>query len=207
MQLSKISTYSDLEIVKQYRKTSDNVLIGELYKRHTQFVFLISMKYMKDEQAAQDIVMEVFEKLFEDLKNHNITNFKSWLYSVTKNQCLQKLRKQSGELKKQEELKINLEKNVEFEPENHLLKKEETEDKLQKLEKAIDSLKKEQKTCIKLFYLEQKSYNEIADETGYELKKVKSYIQNGKRKLKIFMESSTKKEILGQLVFFICSLS
>jgi RNA polymerase sigma-70 factor (ECF subfamily) len=39
-----------------------------------------------------------------------------------------------------------------------------------------------------LFYLEQKCYKDIADLTGYDLNKVKSAIQNGKRNLKICME-------------------
>jgi RNA polymerase sigma-70 factor (ECF subfamily) len=58
------------------------------------------------------------------------------------------------------------------------------------LKKCIDLLKAGQQECIKLFYLEEKCYQEIADLTGFELNKVKSYIQNGKRNLKICMEQN-----------------
>jgi RNA polymerase sigma factor (sigma-70 family) len=59
---------------------------------------------------------------------------------------------------------------------------------METLKKCIDQLKDEQKECIKLFYLEEKCYQEIAESTSYELKKVKSYIQNGKRNLRICMD-------------------
>jgi RNA polymerase sigma-70 factor (ECF subfamily) len=61
---------------------------------------------------------------------------------------------------------------------------------LDALKKCIDLLKDEQKECIKLFYLEELCYQEIVDSTSFELKKVKSYIQNGKRNLKICMEEN-----------------
>ena len=56
------------------------------------------------------------------------------------------------------------------------------------LTKALSKLSEHQLICIKLFFYEKRSYQEIAEETGYELKKVKSYIQNGKRNLKNFLE-------------------
>jgi RNA polymerase sigma-70 factor (ECF subfamily) len=58
------------------------------------------------------------------------------------------------------------------------------EEHLEKLEKAINDLSQEQKKCIELFYLKQKSYKEVSNETGYSVNEVKSYIQNGKRNLK-----------------------
>jgi RNA polymerase sigma-70 factor (ECF subfamily) len=57
------------------------------------------------------------------------------------------------------------------------------------LENAILSLNQEQKTCIQQFYLQKKSYLEITKKTGYSLMQVKSYIQNGKRNLKIELEN------------------
>jgi RNA polymerase sigma-70 factor (ECF subfamily) len=62
------------------------------------------------------------------------------------------------------------------------------EENLQSLEKGIQELPVEQKRCIELFYLQQKCYKEITEITGYEQKKVKSYIQNGKRNLKIYLQ-------------------
>ena len=64
------------------------------------------------------------------------------------------------------------------------------EQDLETLRKCIEQLKSEQKECVSLFYLEEKCYQEISDELSFELNKVKSFIQNGKRNLKICMEKN-----------------
>ena len=63
------------------------------------------------------------------------------------------------------------------------------ESNLTNLEMAIETLNQDQKKCIQLFYLQQKSYTEVAEITGYTLNNVKSFIQNGKRNLKLKMQS------------------
>lgn len=189
---SKNRYQADDEIlVAEYRQSGDSKILGELFKRYVHLVFGVSMQYLKNESEAQDMTMFVFEKLLADLKNHQVTNFKSWLYMVTKNQCLMHLRKNK---------KVNIiefdtgkngedaDNNMDFAAEEHLDDAEVKEFKLELLEAGIKELNTEQKTCIELFYLQDKSYVEIAELTGYELQKVKSYIQNGKRNLKIFMD-------------------
>lgn len=191
---SKNTIQVDDEIlVAEYRQSGDNKILGELFKRYVHLVFGVSMQYLKNDAEAQDMTMFVFEKLMSDLKNHQVNNFKSWLYMVTKNQCLMHLRKGKN---------INF---VEFDPgrnsddedtdmdfaaEEHLDDAQVKEIHLDLLEKGLKELNAEQKTCVELFYLQNKSYVEIAEITGYELSKVKSYIQNGKRNLKIFMNKN-----------------
>jgi RNA polymerase sigma-70 factor (ECF subfamily) len=58
--------------------------------------------------------------------------------------------------------------------------------------KCIEILQPEQRTTINLFYMEQKCYKEVADLTGFDLKKVKSYIQNGKRNLKNCIDKNSE---------------
>jgi RNA polymerase sigma factor (sigma-70 family) len=171
-----------------YKLQNDRSLIGELFKRYSGFSFAICMKYLKDEDDSRDAVMSVFEKLFDLLLKHNIDNFKSWLYSVLKNHCLLELRK-AGPFRRhhiEDQISENIMENRAFvyQDNGKLLEHE-----LQNLEKAIPKLSEEQKTCIELFYLQEKSYQEVSQITGYDMKKVKSYIQNGKRNLKIILES------------------
>lgn len=183
---------SDIELIALYKTHGDRNIVGELFKRYSGFCFAVSMKYLKEEDACNDAVMSVFEKLFEYLHKHQIENFKSWLYSVVKNHCLLELRKSKKTTRhiNEEQVLENVMENRAFvyQGENVLL-----EDQLQELEKAIPSLSKEQRTCIELFYLQEKSYQEVSQMTGYEMKKVKSYIQNGKRNLKIILESNSNE--------------
>ncbi len=66
---------------------------GLLFERYTHLVFGVCMKYLKNTYDAEDAVMGIFEKLMTDLKNHEVRDFKNWLYRVSKNHCLMILRK------------------------------------------------------------------------------------------------------------------
>ena len=185
-----ISSLPDSELLDLLKKENDKSVIGVLFKRYTHLVLGVSMKYMRDEDEAKDCVMEIFEKLLTDLSRHEIHNFKSWLHSVTRNHCLMKLR--AGKRKFAERFD-NYDSRLEVVEMNLLLHPDDAREKetaLTLLEKGIQQLNKDQKKCVELFYLDQKSYQEIVDLTGYSMLNVKSHIQNGKRNLKIFMEKN-----------------
>ena len=176
---------SDNELLLLYIQQDDKIALGTLFKRYYHMVFGVAMKYMKNSDLAKDVTMQVFEKLIPDLKKHKIHYFKSWLYRVAQNACLMELRKNKSITKPLEE---NLMGNMENETELHQI--EEKEAMLTNMEHELDKLPAEQQKCIKLFYLERKTYNDICEATGYTFKEVKSFIQNGKRNLKIKLSAT-----------------
>jgi RNA polymerase sigma factor (sigma-70 family) len=183
---SRGNELSEHELLLEYRTSGDLALLGELYERYMPLVFGLCLKYFKDEEQSKDAVMHIFEELVKKLKHHEVSNFKSWLYTLSRNHCLMAIRSSS----KHEFVRI--EENVmESEAFVHLDIDETRESKLHIMEKCIEKLPVEQKDTISLFYLKQKCYKEVSDITGYELNKVKSYIQNGKRNLKICIEKNS----------------
>jgi RNA polymerase sigma-70 factor (ECF subfamily) len=179
----------DEVLLQSFKRTGDTVILGNLFKRYAHLVFGVCMKYLKDPDAAQDMVMQIFEKLIHELKNHEVQNFKSWLYKVSINECLMLLRKnQKQKFVAFDILNDRDDDTVENEPVMHLDGAEQNELQLQQLEEGIKVLNEHQKKCIELFYLHNKSYEEVAMITGYSMLQVKSYIQNGKRNLKIYLE-------------------
>ncbi|MCV9388198.1 RNA polymerase sigma factor [Reichenbachiella ulvae] len=177
---------TDKEIIQAYKRSGDMELLGELYEQYMHLVLGVCLKYLKSKAEAQDAVIEIFEELVVKLQNHEVDHFKSWLYVLTRNHCLMKLRKQKSRGHEEE---IG-EAFMESEPFQHHEDETRLEDNLEKLKSCIAKLKEEQKRCVDLFFLQEKCYQEIADSTNFDLKKVKSYIQNGKRNLKICMEQS-----------------
>ncbi len=175
----------DLELIRQYKTSGDLEILGQLFSRYTSLVLGVCLKYLRDREEAKDTVMQIFEKLVQSLKEHNIENFKSWLYVTTRNHCLMSLRAKKGKFR--EELTPQL-----MESELFLHPEEEPglEQNLTKLERCIEGLAEEQKQCVRLFFLEKKCYKDITGITGFDQNKVKSYIQNGKRNLKICMEQN-----------------
>lgn len=166
-------------------------ILGELYQRYMELVYGVCLKYFKDSEQSKDSVMQIFEELVTKLRKHEVENFKAWLHQVAKNYCLMQLRTPKN--LKTVEFKTELmqtEENVHL---NGVLEKEEN---FRKLEYCIGTLTVEQQEAIRLFYLEGKCYNEIVELTGQEWNQVRSFIQNGRRNLKICMDKTgTMEEI------------
>lgn len=181
------SDLSDAQLVLKYQKTLNAKHIGFLFDRYGQLVFGVCLKYLKNEDDSKDAVIKIFEKVIEDLKRMEVKHFKSWLYMVAKNHCLMDLRKKKTYTTDVSEMQLA---DEEFEPN----KFEAQELKFNDLDKAILSLKPDQKQCIQLFYIEEKSYQQITDITSFTLKEVKSHIQNGKRNLKISLEKKYQNQ-------------
>lgn len=182
-------TGNDSDIIDRYRNSGDRDYIAVLFNRYSKFVLAVCMKYLKDQEEAEEASLEIFESLVTKLLRQSVSHFKTWLYSVTKNHCLQILRKNKTRLKHEDNFAEERDDIMESEAGVHLNNTEEFEWQLEQVEKALEELKPEQKTCVHMFYLQEMSYAEIAANTGYPLKKVKSYIQNGKRKLKLMMSN------------------
>ncbi len=175
----KITTLSDDELLRLYIERGDAVYYGELYRRFIPKVYGLCLKYLGNHEAARDAVMDIYAQLNEKLRNYTIENFNTWLYSVAKNHCLQALRKDKQTIF----VKID-DLIVENEPFFTLTDKPQSNEDLAALEYCMQTLPDEQQQSVKLFYMDNCSYADIVDLTGFALSKVKSYIQNGKRNLK-----------------------
>ena len=185
-----IAKMTDLELIVEIKSGKSKIAMGELYQRYSHLMFGLGLKYLKDKMEAEDLTMQLFEKLKDKIirsesGENPIKNVKNWLYTVTKNECLMKLRKTKH-------LTADFETALLYKADDadeKLAQINLTETKIEQLEKAILQLKDVQQICIELFYLKGKCYDEVVIETGFELKKVKSYIQNGKRNLKLILEN------------------
>ena len=181
------SFLSDEELVHRYRNSHDTAYIGELYVRYTHLVYGVCLKYFRNDADAQDAVMQIFEKLLLELKKHHVETFRPWLHTVVKNHCMMHFRKEASANKKETELINNVKASVENADIDHQDTEQEKEMMVQYLSTGLDTLKDEQRRCVELFYLKDMSYQQIVDETGYTMNEVKSYIQNGKRNLTIYI--------------------
>jgi RNA polymerase sigma factor (sigma-70 family) len=175
---------SDQQLLDNFYRDHDNHWLGILFQRYTLLLLGVGMKYLKNEEEAKDSVQQIFLKAITELHKYKVEYFKSWLYMVAKNHCLMRLRDRqhmiTTEIKEQmavapaedQSMSVHLEKNRQLELMNESLKE----------------LSPEQQLCLTLFYLEKKSYQQITEQTRFTLLQVKSYIQNGKRNLKLLLE-------------------
>ncbi len=198
MWLFKKKEYSsDEELLKHYKQSGNKELFADLFKKHVSVVYGTCLFYLQDKAEAQDATMQLFERLMLDINNREIDNFKGWLSFVVRNHCISLIRKKKSYQK-------NMKSYGDFEYEDTTY---ETEEKIQsvsddvmleQMKLSLPKLKEGQRVCLELFYLQNKSYQEIANETKYTLNEIKSYIQNGKRNLKLLLEDSNQQTRLKQ---------
>jgi RNA polymerase sigma-70 factor (ECF subfamily) len=191
--LRNTSDDSEESLLNQYRISGDPEVLGNLYSRYMHLVYGVCLKYFKNRDDSKDAVMQIFEKLVSELRQHEVKQFKSWLYVLTKNYCLMQLRSQKTADRRINNYKIDSVKSVESIMELHPIDKEDA-DKDISLKECLEKLNDEQKICIRLFYFENKCYREIAESLKMDEKNVKSHLQNGKRNLKICLEKRNETE-------------
>lgn len=174
---------TDDELVMQYRESGALQTLSQLYQPYMDLIYGVCLKYFKNEADAQDAVLNIFEELVTKLKKYEVDNFKGWVYQLAKNHCLMALR--SGKKHQKADIDVSLMQN---ESDVHLNGVMEKEEHFKYMYACIEKLIPDQKRTVELFYLEGKCYNEITEITGIEWNKVRSFIQNGRRNLKICMD-------------------
>ncbi|MES2774940.1 MAG: sigma-70 family RNA polymerase sigma factor [Bacteroidota bacterium] len=181
---SQYQHLTDQELLQLFHRERDQQLLGHLLQRYTLLLLGVCMKYLKNEELAKDGVQQVFLKALQEVPRYEITYFKSWIYMVAKNYCLMYLRDHNKHIP--DELKEQHSKVLPQDDDKE--EKKEKEHLLELIEQGLETLNTDQKTCVTLFYLQKKSYQEISSTTGHTLLQVKSHIQNGKRNIKIWVE-------------------
>ena len=189
---------SDQELLARYRAHGDVADLGRLYDRYLPEAFAVARRYLAPpDEDAQDAAMQLFEHLVKVLRTHAPENFPAWLHTTARNHCLMQLRarKRAGPSAGPLILSFPDAADVELAAARHLPsateaadEAEDAEQRLQSVEAALAQLPAAQRRCLELFYLEKKSYREIADQTGLDLNLVRSHLQNGKRMLRRQLE-------------------
>ena len=178
-----IELEEDLKLIQRYKSNEDKDALTSFFKKYMGLIFGVAMKYLKDEENSKDAVMDVYEKISKKLITHQVKNPKSWLYSVTKNHCYEILRRKSRFVERESEAHLMYSEDV-FRQDYD----EDKEVKLTVLEDCIDTLQDDQQSCIRLFYLEKNTYNDICSKLNITWNRARSLIQNGRRNLKKCME-------------------
>lgn len=173
-----------------YQQQGNMEVLGLLYQRYMDLVYGVCLKYFKNEESSRDAVMSIFEELVIKLKKHEVENFKGWLHTLSKNYCLMQLRTPKN-LKTQELNTDFMQSGEMLHLDDEAMEKEAT---FQRMQQCLETLVQEQKQSVELFYLQNKCYNEIAAITGYDWNKVRSYIQNGRRNLKLCMDKKESEQ-------------
>jgi len=176
---------SDEDLLAHYQRSGETHYLGQLYERYLPMVYGVCLNILRDAHAAEDAVMGIYEELSRKVQAHQIEVFRGWLYTLTRNYCLMELRR-----KKRMPTDYHPPENLvhydaitpasEFE----IARPSDVE----RLQLCLQGLPNKQRQSIQQFYFEGKSYQEIAQQLEEDVGKVRSYIQNGRRNLRLCLE-------------------
>lgn len=178
---------TDEAIAREYYLTGNKAMVGDLFEKHVKTVFGVCLFYFKDKNVAKDMVMQIFEKLITELQKSEVKNFKAWLSFVVRNHCISEIRKTKNKHFVGEHY-LDFELNTTTLADEEKIESVNEEKLLECMKECLPQLKENQRACVELFYLQNLSYQKIADKTGFSLNEIKSHIQNGKRNLKLLIE-------------------
>ncbi|SBV95216.1 sigma-70 family RNA polymerase sigma factor [uncultured Dysgonomonas sp.] len=179
---------SDETLLSKFKETRKAEYFQQLYERYIPLIYGLCLKYLQSPEQSQDAVIDIYENLSQKILDYEIKVFKNWLYSVVKNHCFHILKENK------KEIIVNFDSQLmESDSSFTLFDESRDEEKENALNECLEKLPEPQRIAVEKFFYEDKSYADIVDETGFHLKSVKSYIQNGKRNLKICIEKNLKE--------------
>jgi RNA polymerase sigma-70 factor (ECF subfamily) len=179
---------SSEELLQKYKETKNLEVLTELYQPYMPLIYGTALKYLRNQEAAEDVVMDLYEKISKKILTSDIQAFNAWIYMVAKNHCLEILRKRKRISDKENEAFVVYSSQV-YHPDSDI-----SETTLGVLRHCIDGLDALQKACIEMFYYQKKSYVEIAKDLKLDYNQVRSRIQNGRRNLKICIDDNTPQD-------------
>ncbi len=188
----------DKELLSKYSHTGDQLWLVKLFHRYEHLIYGICLKYTNDPEWSKDLKSQIYEKLVARAKGLDALQFKSWLYTFAKNLCLDELRKKQNKvstLNRFRKFQINIQEVVDSNAEERLIERQDEEHLARLMENAQDVLNEKQRLCVRLFFFQRYSYLEIGKETGMNINEVKSHLQNGKRKMKVFIHQELKNYV------------
>jgi RNA polymerase sigma-70 factor (ECF subfamily) len=156
----------------------------ELMTRHERAVFRLCFRFVKNREDAMDLTQEVFIKAFEKLTAfRGDARFKTWLYRVAVNHCLNHVKKNSREFVEVDESIGSVKPSFH----NKLLEKE----RRAIVRKLMVKLPPKQKAILELRMNDNLSYEEIAGILGRSVSTIKSSVFFALTKLKKMVQQQS----------------
>lgn len=173
-----------VNLAKDGKEEGYNFLYQETYQRS----FYIALKYMKQEEAASDVLQDAYIKAFQNLDQlQDAEKFQGWFSRIVATKALDELKKKKAVPFSQtqaEDEEVGMEElladsRIDTQPELALDQKETG----RLVKEMIDTLSDEQRFCIIMFYVEEMSVKDIAQTLGVSENTVKSRLKYGRKKI------------------------
>lgn len=172
-------TMTDHELVAKAQE-GDTACFDELVRRHQTVVYNLAWRYMRENAAAEDMAQEAFLKAFRMLHGfRGDCTFSTWMYRVTSSVCLTELnrRKRRGEVELTPAVESQLGVDAEV-----------ATDTPEAIRRCVALLPDHYAKIITLYYLNESSYEEIAEIMDIPLGTLKTWMHRARKQLREIVE-------------------
>lgn len=179
--------YTDEKILLEKVKKGDSKSFETLVNRHKDMVYSIALKILRNKEDAEEMAMDSFVKAFNKISDfRGDSTFSSWIYRVTYNLSLSKLRKNIIDTRSMDDGILQVVDESQISPLEVLLKNE----KSQVVQNAISELNTESKEIISLFYFQEKRMKEVAEIMNLSESNIKVKLYRSRQKLYDLLKTS-----------------
>lgn len=170
----------------------------QIYHEHKNLVFNLALKYLQNQEDAEEVTQDVFVAIFSKIESfNNQSQLSTWVYKITINKSLdyikaKKAKKRQGFLSSL--FSLGKEEAIFTQDQfNHPGVQLESQEEVSFIMNSINQLPDKQKTALILHKLEDKSQTEIAEIMDTSAKAVESLVQRGKTNLKKIMDETRER--------------
>lgn len=189
----------DAELVVKLQQDEVNAF-DTLYWKYHQAVYRNIFKFVKEPLVTEDILQEVFTRLWEKRKDINASqSVAGWLFVISFNLSVDYVRKKMRELNIHKELYNMNGDDDGLSPDN----KNVYEEQYQLLEEAIAQLSPKKRKIVTLCKLEGKTYDEVADELNISRNTVKEHLSVAMVKLNEYIQKHKEHKYIILLLLFL----
>jgi RNA polymerase sigma-70 factor (ECF subfamily) len=172
----------------------DTNAFAVLIDRYKDLVYTLAMRMMKNREEAEEVAQDAFIKAYKSLdKFKGESKFSTWIYRVTYNTCLDRLKKN-----KRTQNTVTIDEYTEHQVKtiDNALDKIEASEKKEAIQQCIEMLPSDDSFLLTLYYFEELSLEEIGKIVGLKPNNVKVKLFRSRKKLATILKERLDNEII-----------
>jgi RNA polymerase sigma factor (sigma-70 family) len=184
---------SDIEIISRVLK-GEQQAYAELVKRYQNYVFTLTLRFIKSREDAEEVSQDIFVKAYRSLADfRGESKFSTWLYTIVNTTCITFLRKKRLDVQSLDNEKVF--ETVENQDSGFNANQVERKSRVNMVNRSINMLNNDDSEILTLFYKAEQSLEEISQILGLEPNTVKVRLHRARQRLKTMMENSFNEEV------------
>ena len=171
----------------------DTQSFGILVEKYQTMVYSLALKMLKHREEAEEVAQDTFIKAYKSLaKFSGKSKFSTWLYRITYNTCLDRIKSNT---KYNNNVEIDSISSTELSSVESIFEGIERQERSGIIQKCMNQLPDDERVILHLFYFEEQSLKEIKEVLSISESNIKVKLFRARKKLFTIFKNSVEHEI------------